>query len=57
MTKDQKNYIDITFDGGKPGKMVNIFFGSILIELPDGNKEWINESRLDHDWKKKQVFS
>ncbi len=48
-----ENYIPITFDGGKSGKMLNIFFGDVLIELPSGEKILMHESRLDRDWREK----
>jgi len=51
---ETKNYIDVTYDNGKPAKMLNIFFGDILIETPHGDKLWIPESRLDHSWRSSQ---
>jgi hypothetical protein len=47
-----ENFIPVTFDGGKSGKMMNIFFGDVQIELPNCERIWIPESRLDHDWRK-----
>jgi hypothetical protein len=47
-----ENFIPVMFDGGKSGKMVNIFFGDVQIELKNGEKIWVPESRLDQDWRK-----
>jgi hypothetical protein len=44
--------IDVTYDNGNPAKMLNIFFGDVLLQLPDGTKIWVPESRLDHNWRK-----
>ena len=43
--------IKVTYDGGNPAKMLNIFFGDVQLKLQDGSKIWIHESRLDHDWR------
>jgi hypothetical protein len=50
MTTTQ-DYIEVTYDGGKPAKMLNIFFGDVILELPDGDKICVHESRLDHNWR------
>jgi hypothetical protein len=34
----EKYYIPVTYDNGNPAKMLNIFFGDVLLELPDGSK-------------------
>ena len=51
MTTKPKEYIEVTYDNGKPAKMFNIFFGDVLLETPDGERFWIRESRLDKDWR------
>jgi hypothetical protein len=43
--------IEVTFDGGKPAIMRNIFFGDVQLELPDGERVWIPEARLDKSWR------
>lgn len=43
--------INVTFNGGNPAIMKNIFFGDVLLELPNGEKVWVPESCLDNDWR------
>lgn len=54
MPIEPKNHINVTYDNGNPAKMLNIFFGDVLLETPDGERFWIPESRLDHDWRNSQ---
>ncbi|MFA5745631.1 MAG: hypothetical protein WCX79_00250 [Candidatus Paceibacterota bacterium] len=49
----ETNFIPVTYDNGNPAKMLNIFFGDVQLELPDGSKIWVPESYLDHDWRSK----
>ena len=50
---EKQHYIDVTYNGGKPAKMMNIFFGDVLLQLPTGEKTWLSEKCLDHDWRSK----
>lgn len=43
--------IPVTFDDGNPAIMHNIFFGEVLLELQNGERVWLSESRLDKDWR------
>jgi hypothetical protein len=43
--------IPVTFDGGNPAIMRNIFFGEVLLEREAGERIVLQESRLDKDWR------
>ncbi len=45
-----KDYISVSYKGS-PVKMMNIFFGSVLIEFSNGIRFWVSEQELDCDWR------
>jgi hypothetical protein len=47
-----KDYIDVSYKG-RPAKMLNIFFGDVLLELVNGERIVVNERCLDSDWRTK----
>lgn len=54
MTPEEYNKIkgiDVTYNGGKPAKMVSIFFGEVQLITPSGECILMQESELDTDWR------
>lgn len=50
ITEMTEGYIDVSYKC-KPAKMLNIFFGEVLLELEDGERVLVHETLLDSDWR------